>query len=208
MTRTSDDRAANLKHRRVAVSRIFIAAVLVIAPTAAGAQQIDTARSTFAVHVSKSGFFKAFADNHDIQAAVARGSIREGATPSVELVIDVARMRVLDPGLSPRDRSDVQERMLGPEVLDAGRFPEIRFESTAVERGAANEITVSGQLTLHGQTRPLTVKVVRQQDRYKGSALIKQTAFGIVPIKVAGGTVRVKDEVAVTFDIVLTTVRN
>jgi hypothetical protein len=33
--------------------------------------------------------------------------------------------------------------------------------------------------------------------------MVRQSAFGITPIKIAGGTVRVKDDVKVAFDIVL-----
>jgi hypothetical protein len=39
---------------------------------------------------------------------------------------------------------------------------------------------------------------------FTGSATIRQTAFGITPIRVAGGTISVKDEVKVDFEIVLT----
>jgi hypothetical protein len=56
--------------------------------------------------------------------------------------------------------------------------------------------------TLHGHTRPVTVKAVRDHDHYRGSASKKQTAFGITPITIAGGAVKVKDEVSIEFDIV------
>jgi len=36
---------------------------------------------------------------------------------------------------------------------------------------------------------------------YQGAAVLKQTGFGITPVKVAGGTVKVKDEVKVAFSI-------
>ena len=38
-------------------------------------------------------------------------------------------------------------------------------------------------------------------DAYSGNALIRQTDFGIQPVRAAGGAVRVKDEVEVQFDI-------
>jgi hypothetical protein len=37
---------------------------------------------------------------------------------------------------------------------------------------------------------------------YRGSASFKQSNFGINPIRIAGGTVKVKDEVKIEFDIV------
>jgi hypothetical protein len=56
---------------------------------------------------------------------------------------------------------------------------------------------------LHGKTSPVAVEVTLKDGHYKGSARLKQREFGITPISLAGGTVKVKDEVAVEFDIVL-----
>lgn len=153
------------------------------------------------VHVYRSGLFSFAGDNHEIRAAITSGVLNE-ATRSVELGVDVRRMRVLDPNLSPDKRAQVQEKMLSPDVLDPDRFPKIEFRSTRVEEKNGNNLSVSGNLTLHGQTRPINVIVVRTQSHYRGSATIKQTDFAIKPISIGGGTIKVKDEVRVDFDIV------
>ena len=44
--------------------------------------------------------------------------------------------------------------------------------------------------------------VVGSDGKYHGEVLIKQRDFGIEPIKVAGGAVKVKDELKVQFEIV------
>jgi hypothetical protein len=44
-------------------------------------------------------------------------------------------------------------------------------------------------------------KIVPEQGRYRGSTSIKQSDFGISPISIAGGTVKVKDDVKIDFDI-------
>jgi polyisoprenoid-binding protein YceI len=92
--------------------------------------------------------------------------------------------------------------MVGPKVLDSTQFHEIRFHSTEVSRSGENRWTVHGNLTLHGQTHPLKIDVGREQGRYRGSARFRQTEFGITPVTVAGGTIKVKDEVRVEFEIV------
>lgn len=171
---------------------------------AAEGHAIDVERSTITIHVFKSGLFRAFADNHLIQAPVAKGSIDESATPHVDLVIEAQRLHVLDPTLSPKDREQVQGRMLGAEVLDATRFPQIRFHSTAVEQLERDHWLVHGTLDLHGQTRLVTVKVTRENGRYIGWTTLRQTDFAITPVSVAGGTVKVKDEISIEFDIVAT----
>jgi hypothetical protein len=56
---------------------------------------------------------------------------------------------------------------------------------------------------LHGQERLIAVEVTLEGDRYRGSARLKQTDFGITPVTVAGGTVKVKDEVKIEFEIAL-----
>jgi hypothetical protein len=173
-------------------------------PGEAQSRSIDPKQSTVTVRVFKSGLFRAFADNHVIEAPLAEGSLDDSATPSVSLAIDVRSMRVLDPGLSPKDRQDVQARMLGPEVLDADRFTQIRFRSVAIDKVNADRWSVRGELAVHGQTRPVTIQVVRAQGHFKGSTSLKQSNFGITPISIAGGTVKVKDELTIDFDIVPT----
>lgn len=60
----------------------------------------------------------------------------------------------------------------GPAFLDAGRFGEIVFSSTAVEKVDDHLVRVTGDLTMLGVTRPLTVDVeVRRQAEGKRSRL-------------------------------------
>ena len=179
-----------------------VALVAAAPPCVAQSRALDPQQSTVTVRVFKSGLFRAFADDHVIEARLAEGSLDDTAAPAVQIAIEVRAMRVLDPGLSPKDREEVQTRMLGPEVLDADRFPRIRFRSGAVQQGGADRWSVRGELEVHGQTRPVTVNVVRNQDHYTGTTSVKQSDFGITPISIAGGTVKVKNEIKIDFDIV------
>jgi hypothetical protein len=180
-----------------------LALVTLVRPCDGQSRAIDPKRSTVTIHVFKSGLFRAFADDHVVEAPIIEGSL-DARVLAVHIAIDVRGMRVLDPGLSAKDRQEVQTRMLGPEVLDGERFPHIRFRSVAIQPADAGRWSVRGELEVHGQTRPVTVTVVREQGHYKGSASLKQTDFGITPISIAGGTVKVKDEIKIDFDIVTT----
>ena len=164
---------------------------------------MDVNHSVLKIRVFKSGFFSAFAHNHEIEAPLTQGVANLSASPSVELRVDARRLRVLDPELSADKRAEVQRTMDGPAVLDSNRFPEIVFQSTSVEKIGADHWTVRGNLTLHGQTRPVMVDVALRDGRYEGSATLKQRDFGITPVSIAGGTVKVKDEVKVEFGIAL-----
>jgi len=63
---------------------------------------------------------------------------------------------------------------------------------------------VSGDLTLHGQTHPVVLDVNRvDASQFTGSTMVRQTAFGINPIGIAGAGVTVKDDVRVVFEVFL-----
>jgi polyisoprenoid-binding protein YceI len=164
---------------------------------------IDGAHSSLKVLVLKSGFFSAFAHNHEIEAPIESGEVTESGNPSVELRVDARKMSVLDPEASTDTRAQVQKTMLGPQVLETERFSEIHFQSTEVEAKGVNHWLVHGKLDLHGQSHPVTVDVNFKDGLYRGTAALKQTEFGIKPVTVAGGTVKVKDEIKVEFAIAL-----
>jgi len=166
----------------------------------AQSSSIDVANSKLIVHVSKAGLFSAFGDNHEVAAPISAGSVDEAAR-KVTFVIEAARLKVLDPQLASDKREQVQQRMLGPDVLDVAHFAQIRFESTTVS-GANDRWNVEGQLSLHGATRPIVLNVRQENGHYIGACTIKQRDFGITPVSVGGGTVKVKDELKIDFDVV------
>jgi len=161
---------------------------------------IDTKTSTLTIRVGKAGAFSAFGHDHVIEAPIGSGTADLEAR-RVELRVPAAALRVSDPKASESDREAVQKTMLGPQVLDSARFPEIVFRSTAATESGAGAWSVTGNLTLHGETRPVTVVVKQSAGRYTGSVSIKQTDFRIKPVKVARGTVKVKDELRIEFEI-------
>jgi YceI-like protein len=185
---------------RVAILALATMAAAAATPRAQN-RPIDTAGSTLTVNVYKAGLFSTFADNHVIRARVARGSISADGGPGVELTVRCADMTVLDPGLPADKRADVQTRMLGPDVLDSAKYPDITFKSSAIEAAGPDRWSVTGRLTIHGVTRAITFPVTRANGRYAGTVLLKQREFGIQPISLFGGTVKVKDELKVSFDI-------
>lgn len=163
---------------------------------------IDTAHSTMTVHVFKTGVFSAFAHNHDISAPISEGTV-DVNRGRVSLRVDATKLRVLDPDVSQSARKQIQRTMEGPEVLDSGRFSEVSFHSTTVDATGDKRWTVHGDLGLHGQTKPVLVEVSFKDGHYVGTATIRLRDFAIKPINIAGGTVKVKDEVKVQFDVVL-----
>jgi len=164
---------------------------------------IDVRASKLTVRVFKSGLFSPLAHNHEIQAPLAEGAV-DTSLLSVDLRIESQAMRVLDPKVSDDERSKVQRAMAGPGVLDVTRFPAIRFHSTAIQPSGPGSWHIEGTLELHGESRPIRFEVTREGGLYRGRATLRQTEFGIKPIRIAGGTVKVKNEVGVEFEIALT----
>lgn len=187
-------------------ARILVGLLLVLASLSHAqsspdpATAIDTVRSVLTVRVYKTGLFSAFAHDHEIRAPIQNGVIDEDKN-EVEFTVDARTLKVLDPEASEKDRAEIQSTMLGPKVLDSEKFPEIRFRSTSVGEGGDDKWIVRGDLTLHGQTHPVKVDVAGRDGHYLGSARLSQKDFGISPVSIAGGSIKVKDEVLVEFEI-------
>ncbi len=161
---------------------------------------IDPAHSNVTVRVYKSGLFSGLAHDHEIHAPVAAGSL-DAVHQAVEISFKVSEMKVIDTEASQSDRQEIEATMKGPKVLDMVQFPEISFASSRVASSGSGHSEVTGTLKLHGVSRPVSVPVVLRDDKYSGSVTLKQTDYGITPVKIAGGAVKVKDEIVIEFSV-------
>jgi polyisoprenoid-binding protein YceI len=117
----------------------------------------------------------------------------------------------------PRDGGGLLEQPLRGrrEVLEAARFPEIRFEASGFEPGSGAggagrppSGSLQGTLTLHGTTQSLSVPVQvteRADGAYavKGRVAFKRSDYGVRTPNAALGTVGVKDRVELEFELAL-----
>jgi polyisoprenoid-binding protein YceI len=141
------------------------------------------------------------------------GSVRldvsDLARSEVLLEFESASLRVTGEGEPAQDVPEVQRVMQSDRVLDASRYPKIVFRSRRVTLGGTTgqlrNISVEGDLTLHGVTKPCVVPVrLALRDgslTAEGTATLKQSDFGIQPVTAAGGTVRVKDAFDISFSV-------
>jgi polyisoprenoid-binding protein YceI len=167
-------------------------------PLPARERPIDLEQSTITVHVGKSGLFSAAGHEHTVSAPIAAGAINDSEGGHVWFRVDTAKMTVVP----EKDQEAVQSTMQR-SVLESAKFPEIRFESTSIRKIGDRRWTVSGDLTLHGETRSITVDVHGDGGAYLGESKIRQTNFGIHPVSAAGGAVKVKDELKIDFRMVV-----
>lgn len=55
------------------------------------------------------------------------------------------------------DNQKRDDHLKGPDFFDAKQFPTITFQSTAVKAAGENKFDVTGDLTLHGVTKTITI---------------------------------------------------
>ena len=92
-------------------------------------------------------------------------------------------------------------------ALKAAQNPSIRFRATGVRATAAGAMTMTGQLTIAGQTRDVTVNGTAAREgsglRVRGTHALTMTDYGVQPPRLMAGTMRVHAPVTIGFDVVL-----
>lgn len=173
-----------------------------IASLSAHDKAIDVQRSSLTIHVGKAGLFSAAGHEHWVKAPIAAGVLNDSDPLRVEFRVEAAKMEVKpDSKVDAKTQAEIQKHMQGT-TLESAVYPEIVFRSARVEKLGEGQWRVEGSLQLHGVTKPISVIVKRAGGRYSGKVSLKQTDFGIKPVSVAGGTIKVKNEIEIEFDIV------
>ena len=191
----------------------LISGSVTIVDAASVSYAVVESKSTVNVHVGKSGAFSFAGHKHEVQAPVTGTVIADAANltgSNVELVFATARMRVLSEGEPKGDAPKVEEVMHGPKALDVLRFPEVRFKSKSVGGSASAsgsyELSLIGELSLHGVTKEITVRVkVTIEGRALtaiGETTLRHDQFGMERVSAGGGAVKVANDIGVAFKIV------
>lgn len=173
--------------------------------------RIDAGRGSFTVQAFATGLLSFVGHNPTFAVGRYGGEIQfaSGTTEvdSMLLVIQPETLSLLDK-LSQKDAAEIENTMR-KNVLETAQFPEIVFVSKDVSlqqiSGGRFAVTATGFLSLHGETRERTIKaeaVINDGNiRAQGELTLKQSDFNIEQVKALGGTLKVKDEVKISFDI-------
>ena len=173
---------------------------------------IDQERSRFTVRAFAGGLLSGFGHNPQIAMREVSGEVdfSLSAIPESSLILRLnPDSFAVQNDVSDKDRREI-ERTMKEQVLEVARFPEITFESRQVSGMQLGEsmymLKIEGDLTLHGATRAqsISAQVVPMDGsiRAQGEFTIKQSDFNIKLVSVAGGALKVKDELKFAFDIV------
>jgi polyisoprenoid-binding protein YceI len=208
------------------LARLATAALLLVAAgpgPAAGNDllplTVDYARSFVLAITDRTGMLGFLGHRHAILAsewsaelAVAPDDLSRGRVhiriPTTALRIDTpAAIRLAGLGTGPDEDTvrELQAKMLGPQFLDATRYPTIEFLGQATGALGGDRIQVRGPVRLRGREEPVTVDLAVRRNgseyRFSGEFQIRQTAHGIQPESIAG-VVKVADPVAIRIDVV------
>jgi polyisoprenoid-binding protein YceI len=95
-------------------------------------------------------------------------------------------------------RKNIDEKVLGGEPIN--------FRSSAVEAAGDGRLSVRGELTIRGQSRPADFELsVGADGHVMGTARLVQSDWGIKPYRGLMGALKVRDSLEVVFDGVLPT---
>jgi polyisoprenoid-binding protein YceI len=166
------------------------------------------------IFVGKAGLLSSLGHAHEVGVPSVTGQVvvpeGEASGGSLALNVDATSLTVLDKNVSAKDRTEIFKAMHN-EVLESAQYQKITFISVTVsdmqQTGTGHySFTLHGDLTLHGVTKriavPVTATVTPSQLRATGTYTLKQTDYGIKPYAVAGGTIKVQNDVVVNFNLV------
>lgn len=170
---------------------------------------MDTRLSQFNVQAFASGMISVVAHSPKIAIRDWTGEVRfePGTLKDASLVVrgETASFEVLDE-LRDDDRRQLH-RVMNQEVLEVTKFPEFVFESSAItaekQKQDIYRVNVMGKLTLHGVTNghSFFAQVAFGADSFRayGDFTLSQTDYGIKVASIAGGTLKLQDEVKCSF---------
>lgn len=173
---------------------------------------IETKGSRFTLKAFATGLLSALGHNPTIALPDFEGEIflnpNAVEQSTLRMVIKSASLTVTD-DISERDRQEIDRRM-HDEVLESDSYPDIVYECSRLSASKTGEgqywVALNGDLTLRGVKRgqavSARVSVNGTSLRAEGEFSVRQSDYEIPPVSALGGTVKLKDELKLSFDIV------
>jgi hypothetical protein len=140
---------------------------------------------------------------HDLRLRVTRFEIEVGAAvtatfDATSLVVDAPMKdgRENPNALTAADKTKIAGQVRD-EVLQASRYPQITFRSSALTSRSDGGYDLQGELTLHGVTRPLAAQTRLVDGRQRLELSLHQPDYGITPYRAMLGTLKIQPVVIV-----------
>lgn len=172
----------------------------------AGDYTLDKTHSTVVFQVSHLGFSNYTAAFADFDAKLKFDQNNAGVS-AVEATIDPRSLTL------PAPPAGFKEELIGTQWLNAATYPAINFKSTKIETTGPDTGKVTGDLTLHGVTKPVTLDVTynggyaghpmdpNARVGFSAKGTFKRSDFGVAyGVPAPGTTMGVSDEVQVQIE--------
>lgn len=173
---------------------------------------IDGRSSRFTVRAFVTGLLSAMGHSPTIAVRDLSGELKFSPEKleagSLKMIVKLSSLTVQD-DISSKDLHEM-ERLMNQEVLETSKFPEVIYEAAAISvtkmADTLYSATLRGNLTLHGVSRSLPINtrvaLLGSMLRASGDFSLNQTDYDIKPVSVAGGALKLKDELKFSFEIV------
>lgn len=115
----------------------------------AGDYKVETSHTRVQFTVNHFGFSDWYGDFTGVTGTLHLDP-KNVAASKVEVTIPVASVSTTN--------AKLDEELRAPMFLDAAQYPTIRFVSTKVVQTAPGKATITGDLTFHGVTKPVTLE--------------------------------------------------
>ena len=172
---------------------------------------IDGKKSTFTVRAFATGMLSAFGHNPTIAIPDLEGEVLLNPDAveqsSLRIVIHSASLNDTD-DISEKDRTEIN-RAMHQDVLESDSYPDVVYECSSLTASKTGEgqywASLNGELTLHGVQRnqAISARISVSGDglRATGDFSVRQSDYEIKPVSAVGGTIKLKDELKLSFDI-------
>jgi polyisoprenoid-binding protein YceI len=176
-----------------------------------GTHEIGPSNASLKALTTKAGLGARLAHDLTLEAKAWSGSIvldnANLAASNVEVTVAAASLAVVDStgGVKPLSDGDRREiaSNISEKALLTTEYPDITFRSTSIS-GQSGAFTVTGDLTIKGTTRPISLAVTVGDDgQVTVRATVVQTQFGIKPYSAMLGTLKISDAVEVRATLTL-----
>lgn len=173
---------------------------------------LDKGASRFTLRAFAGGMLSAMGHNPTIAIRDFSGEVHfdpaEPGKGTLRLQIRADSLEVTD-DIKSADRKEMESTMK-QQVLQSAQYPDITFDAAVASANQLSEgrfqVSLNGTLSLRGASSraPVTAQVTLLGDmlRASGEFSLLQTDYGIPLVSVAGGALKLKDELKFTFDIV------
>ena len=161
---------------------------------------IKTGRAGFAARAGHDLTIEFTRWSAQIQVPAEESGGLAAATVNAELDLGSLEVREGAGGVKPLtdgDRREIKKTMSGILGTGTATFASSRIIPSGTSGGA-----IEGTLTVNGKTQPARLQLTSPgPGRYRGTATLAQTAFGIKPYVGFFGALKLRDEVGVEFEV-------